>query len=124
MEPRNVIVWTLLVVLVVLLMSAVVQAQELTEVPASEILEKIQAGEDVHLENVRITGEFNLSKIELETAPIVCTSVEIEWVSLKEGPKIYYGLLNELKIIESEITIINSVFENRKPIACKISKAN
>ena len=112
MEPRNVILWILLPVLVVLAMSAGVQAQELREVPASEILEKIQVGEDMHLENVRIIGEFNLSKIKLETAPIVCTSVEIEWYSFKKGPKIYYGLVNELKIIESEITIIDSVFEN------------
>ena len=112
MEPRNAILWTLLVVLAVLAMSAGVQAQELREVPASEILEKIQAGEDVNYTNVRITGELNLSRIAIETVPIVGTSGEIEWHSFKRGPKIHYGLVNELKIIESEITIIDSVFEN------------
>ena len=112
MDPRNAISWMFLPVIVVLVMSAGVQAEGLREVPASEILEKIQAGEDVHLKNVCITGEFNLSRIELETAPIVCTSREIEWYSFKRGPKIHYGLVNELKIIESEITIIDSVFEN------------
>ena len=70
MESKNAIVWALLVVLVVLAMSTGVQAQELREVPASEILEKIRAGEDIHLENVRITGELNVSKIELKTVPI------------------------------------------------------
>ena len=96
------IVWMLLPVLVVLAMSAGVQAQELREVPASEILEKIQAGEDVHLENVRITGEFNLGRIELETVPITRTWWEINLMGLKE----------ELKIVESKIVIRSSIFEN------------
>ena len=101
MDPRNAILWTLLPVLVVLAMSAGVQAQELREVPASEILAQIQAGEDVYLENVRITGEFDLSKIKLETVPVAWEGQEIEILGLDE----------ELKIVESEITIINSVFE-------------
>ena len=95
------ILWILLPVIVVLAMLAGIQAQELREVPASEILEKIQAGEDVHLENVRITGELNMSKIELETVPITRKVWQIE-----------RGLEEELKIVESEITIINSVFGN------------
>ena len=52
MEPKNVILWVLLVVLAVLAMSTGVQAQELRGVFASEILEKIRAWEDAHLENV------------------------------------------------------------------------
>ncbi|MHC1574572.1 MAG: hypothetical protein ACXQTY_02030 [Candidatus Methanogasteraceae archaeon] len=63
-------------------MSDVVQAQELREVPASWILEQIRAGEDVYLENVRITGEFNLSRIELETVPISRNGVEAEYYGL------------------------------------------
>jgi hypothetical protein len=102
MEPRNVIMWILLPVLVVLAMSAGVQAQELREVPASEILEKIQAGEDVFLENVRITGELNLGGIELETVLIAREKFEIDLL----------GLEKELNIVESKITIINSVFGN------------
>jgi len=101
MEPRNAILWILLVVLVVLAMSAGVQAQELREVPASEILEKIQAGEDVDYANVRVTGEFNVSKIYLETVPVARTEWQKNWY-----------LEEELKIVESEIVIISSVFEN------------
>jgi len=94
MEPRNVIVWTLLVVLAVLVMSAGVQAQELREVPASEILEQIQAGENVNYTNIHVTEELDISKIGLKTVPI------------KLGSEI------ELKIVESEIVITHSVFEN------------
>jgi hypothetical protein len=43
-------------------MSTGAQAQELEEVPAKDILEQIENGEDIYLENVRITGEFNLSR--------------------------------------------------------------
>jgi uncharacterized protein YjbI with pentapeptide repeats len=102
MKPKNVIVWILLLVIVVLAMSAGVQAQELREVPASEILEKIQAGEDVNYDGCRITGELDLSEIELETVPVARTEFEIE----------QWGLEEDLKIAESKITIINSVFEN------------
>jgi len=107
MDPRNVIVWTLLVVLAVLAMSAGVQAQELREVPASEILEQIQAGEDVYLENVRITGEFNVGKIELETM-----LVERKFVKRVGLEEIEIVRSEELKIVGSEMVIINSIFEN------------
>jgi hypothetical protein len=100
MAPRNVILWALLPVIVVLAMSAGVQAKELREVPASEILKNIQAGEDVYLENVRITGKLNLGGIELETVPIAREEFEID----------VWGLEKELNIVESKITIINSVF--------------
>ena len=95
------ILWIFLPVLVVLAMSAGIQAQELREVPASEILEKIQAGEDVNYTNVRVTGELDVRRIDLETVPIARTQFEIK-----------VGLKEELKIVESEIIIINSVFEN------------
>ena len=101
MEPRNAILWTLLVVLAVLVMSAGVQAQELREVPASEILGKIQAGEDVNYTNVRVTGELDLSRIELETVSVERTWREIE----------YFGLKEESKLLESKITIKDSIFE-------------
>ena len=101
MAPRNVIVWILLPVLVVLAMSAGVQAQELREVPASWILEKIQAGEDVNYTNVRVTGELDLSRIELETVSVERTWREIE----------YFGLKEESKLLESKITIKDSIFE-------------
>ena len=102
MTPRNVIMWTLLPVLVVLIVSSGVPAQGLTEVPASKILEQIENGEDVYIEDARITGELNLSKIEVETVPIARPELELE----------IFGLEEELKIVESEIAITNSVFEN------------
>ena len=96
------ILWILLPVIVVLAMAAGVQAQELREVPASEILEKIQAGEDVNYTNVRVTGEFDLSKIKLKTIPIERWQMDFE----------RYGLEEELKIVESKVSIKDSIFEN------------
>ena len=75
MEQRNVITWALLSVIIVLLMTTGVQAQELTEVSASNISEKIQAGEDIRLENVRIKGELDLSKKIIENEITIKKSV-------------------------------------------------
>jgi uncharacterized protein YjbI with pentapeptide repeats len=83
-----------------LLMSTGVQSQELTEVSASEILEKIRKGKEVAYDNVSITGKLDLSKINLTTVPNARSAREIE----------YYGLEKELKIVESNITIQDSVF--------------
>lgn len=101
MKPRNVIMWALLPVILVLVLFTGVQAQELTEVPASYILEQIQSGEDVLFDHIYVTGALDLSKIELEPVFIVRT-----------GHQLFYGLKEELKPIESPITITNSVFEN------------
>ena len=101
MKPRNVIMWALLPVILVLVLFTGVQAQELTEVPASYILEQIQSGEDVLFDHIYVTGALDLSKIELEPVFIVRT-----------GHQRFYGLKEELKPIESPITITNSVFEN------------
>ena len=38
---------------------------ELTEIPASEILDKIQKGEPVEYDHVRIIGDLDLSKLDL-----------------------------------------------------------
>jgi len=70
-----------------LLMSTGVQSQELKDVPASEILERIRKGKDVDYVNVRITGKLDLSKINLTTVPNARSAREIE----------YYGLEKELK---------------------------
>jgi len=55
MEPKKVFMWLFLHILLVSMMSTGCQAQELTEVNASDILEQIENGEDIYLENVRIT---------------------------------------------------------------------
>lgn len=91
MALRSVIMWTLFSVIVVFVLSTSVQAQELTDVPASDISKQIESGEDIYLENALIKGEFNLSKLDLKTI---------------------YGLMLKLKVVESEIKINNSVFEN------------
>lgn len=102
MKLRNVIIWTFSSILFLLIVSTEVQAQELKEVDASDILEKIEHGEDIFLENVQIIGNLNVSEIELKTIPIKRTQFEIERIYLKD----------ELKVVESKITIKNSVFEN------------
>jgi len=102
MKPRNVIVWILLLGIVVLTMSTSVQAKELTEVNATDILEKIENGENIFLEDVRIIGELDLSKIELNTIPI---ARPMRVITLR-------GLKEELKIVESKIEIHNSAFED------------
>ncbi|KAF5431075.1 hypothetical protein C5S36_11390 [Candidatus Methanophagaceae archaeon] len=93
--------WTLFSVIVVFVLSTGVQAHELTEVPASDILEQIENKEDIFLEHVRITGKLDLCKIQLETVPIARPSVNL----------MFYGLEKELKIVESNIIIQDSVFE-------------
>ena len=102
MAPRKVIVWILCLGIVVLLMTTCVQAQERVEVPASKILEQIENGEDIYYENVRITGELDLSEIELETVFVTRPVWQIRT----------FGLEKELNIVESKITIKNSIFEN------------
>jgi len=101
MNLKNVIVWILLLGIIVLLMSTSVQAKELTEVNAIDILKQIENGENIYLENVRIKGELNLSKIVLETVPSARSAGYIE----------DYGLEKELKIVESNIIIQDSFFE-------------
>ena len=102
MKLKNVIVWILLLGIIVLLMSTSVQAEELTEVNATDILEQIENGEDIYRENVRIKGELDLSEIELKTIPNTRTEREISLYDLEE----------ELKIVESKIEIHDSVFED------------
>ena len=102
MEPRKIFIWSFLYILLVSMMSTGCQAQGLTEINASDILDKIKNGEDIYLQNVHIVGDFNLSKVELETLPSEWSIQEIQ----------IYNLDDELKLVETEIKIIDSVFEN------------
>ena len=102
MELQKIIMCLFLHILLVSMMSTGCQAQELTEVNASDILEKIENGEDVYLENVHIVGELNLNKIELETLPTERSTRQIQ----------KYDLNDKLKIVENKIKITDSVFEN------------
>ena len=102
MAPRKVIVWLLCLGILVLLMTTCVQAQEHVEVPASKILEQIENGTDVNYEGVHIMGELDLSEIELETVFVTRPVWQIRT----------FGLEKELNIVESKITIKNSIFKN------------
>lgn len=72
----------------------------LTEIPAREILDKIQKGEPVKYDHVRILGDLDASKLDLPK---------------KHEDRIKYrkaqGLLLESKIVSSYISIINSRFD-------------
>lgn len=85
-------------------MSTVAQAIEYKEVKAEDVLKQIEHGEDVYLENCRIVGEINLTDIQLQ---------EII------NPRYYYdfelgylGFNEKLKVVESNISIKDSIFEN------------
>lgn len=72
----------------------------LNEIPASEILDKIQKGEPVKYDHVRIIGNLDVSKLDLPTKHVDRT----EYQQAR-------GLLLESKIISSQINIVNSKFE-------------
>jgi hypothetical protein len=45
----------------------------LTEIPASEILGKIQKGEAVEYDHVRVIGDLDVNKLDLPTKPVKLT---------------------------------------------------
>jgi len=67
-------------------------------VPASEILAKIERGEPVEYDGVIVVGDLNLSEVDLPTKHVERTEDEIYW----------YGLAEDVKIVESSISIIDS----------------
>jgi len=66
-------------------------------VQASEILAKIERGEDVEYDGVIIEGDLDISGLDLLTERVRRTKHELQ-----------KGLFEELKVISSEIKIINS----------------
>ena len=107
---RKLFFWALFSFLVLISMSMVSLADEYREVQASDILKQIENGEDVNLTDCRIIGELNLSEIELETVPNPIYSVLLSERNGKDFES--YGITKELKIVESNIIIHNSIFEN------------
>ena len=73
----------------------------LREIPASDILDKIQKGEPVEYDHVRIKGELDLSKLDLPTEHVARTKYQIEILGLSE----------ESKVVSSSIKITNSKFD-------------
>lgn len=95
--------------LVFIFISMVGLADEYRDVQASEILKQIENGEDVYLENCRIVGELNLSKIKFETVPNPKYNELLESGLSEETLKLH-GIDEDLKIVEINITIHNSIF--------------
>jgi hypothetical protein len=82
-------------VLEMMLMTEETESEErLREIPASEILDKIQKGEPVEYDHVRIVGDLELSKLDLPTQHIERTNFH-----------------EEAKHIQSRIKITNSRIE-------------
>ncbi|HOO53063.1 MAG TPA: pentapeptide repeat-containing protein [Methanothrix sp.] len=67
-------------------------------VQASEILAAIERGEPVDYDGVIVEGDLNLSGLDLPTEHVERTEDEIE----------YWGLAEEVKVVESSIKITNS----------------
>jgi hypothetical protein len=73
----------------------------LREIPASEILDKIQKGERVEYDHVKIVGNLNQIKLNL---PIENIARSKKWYNIK-------GVPSKCKIISSSIKINNSKIE-------------
>jgi len=73
----------------------------LREIPASEILDKIQKGESVEYDHVRIREYLNLSKLDLPAEHVARTEFQTNILKLPA----------ECKIVSSSIEITNSKFE-------------
>lgn len=126
MKVRSLISCILMSILVILLFSMVAQANEYreanTEVKAEEILKHIENGDNIILDNCSIVGELNVSKINLKTVPnpdfdklasegAITESHEVTRIEVMPGGVFHQIKLNEnLRVIESNITIINSIF--------------
>ena len=109
MNARSSVSCILLATLVLFVLSTAVHAIEYKEVQAGDILKLIENGKEVNITDSHIIGELNLSEIKLETVPNpFFRSAKEGWILVN-----YNAEINEnLKVIESNITIINSNFEN------------
>lgn len=119
MKHRNVILWSLCSVMIFLVIFTGVQAQELKEVNNSALSEQIQAGEDVI---VRLyPPEAQVGRLEKVYSSDILEQIQAgEDVYLRDA--LIIGKLDfsesqtgnfsseELKVVESGITITNSVF--------------
>lgn len=103
--------YIILSTLIFLLFLSTVGATEYREVKAEEILKHMENGEDVNYNGYRIVGELNASEIKLNT---VRNPYFLILLSKYTKDKLNGGGLNERSlVIESNITIENSTFENR-----------
>ena len=77
------------------------ESSGLKEVPASEILAKIEKGEPVEYDRIRIRGKLDLSKLDLPREQVARTEFQIKRL----------GLPDEYKVVSSSIMIKNSKFD-------------
>lgn len=114
MKTSALVCSVLLLTLVPPLLSTVVQATEYTEVNttvnASDILEHIKIRDDINLTNCSIVGELNASNLEPKTVPNPYYKKLLNQGTHGEELPRLEGLVNNLSVIESNITIINSIF--------------
>lgn len=103
----------LLTLIIILLLSTTAQAAEYREVAkkvnASDILIHVEMGEDINLDNCSIVGELNASKIKTVPNPLYYHSVRVDG---NNNLFISSGHREPLHVIESNITIRNTFFEN------------
>jgi uncharacterized protein YjbI with pentapeptide repeats len=78
-------------------MGAEISSDQRPVIPASEILAKIERGEDVEYDGVIVEGDLDISGLDLPT----------EYVERTKNEK-RQGLTDKQKLISSKITIINS----------------
>jgi len=79
-------------------MEAETSSDQRPVIQASEILAKIERGEDVEYDGVIVEGDLDISGVELPTEHVERTNYEIE----------YLGLADEAKMVKSPIRIKNS----------------
>lgn len=89
------------------------------EVSASDILTHIERGDSVNIDNCTIIGELNISKIKLKTIP---NQIVYPTVYDTDDPELggfyspnYYEMMGSkesLRLIYSDIKIINSIFKD------------
>ena len=116
MKLRVLTACVLLSTLVLLSLSTTVQATEYREIKAEEILKSIESGNDIYIENVRIIGELNLSKLNIETIPnpkYNNLDIYSKYLSLYPEDDFKRIRINkELKVIGAKVIIQNSIFED------------
>jgi hypothetical protein len=68
------------------------KTEGLREVPASEILDKIQKGEPVEYDHIRIVGDLDIIKLDLPTEKVARTEHQIKELMLPEESKVVSSL--------------------------------
>jgi hypothetical protein len=113
----------LLTNIVLILLSTTAQAAEYRgvdkEVNASDILTYIEMGEDINLDNCSIVGELTASKLKTVPNPLYYYLVNLD---SNNNLYISSGNRKPLHVIESNITIRNTIFERNVDLSYVLFK--